>query len=876
MNLWRKIQARFQALFRKERLDREMDEEMRSHLEMRTRANIESGMPPEEACNVALRSFGGMEQIQELCRDLRGVSWVETLWKDTLFALRLFRKNPAYTLAIVLLLAVGIGVNSAVFSVINAVLLSPLPYKEPRQIVKVWKQQIKGAVRTNMGHDDFKVLREHDQVFEQIAAHCVRRVYVQGIDRALHVQAEEVSPNLFALLGVQPKLGRGFFPEEEQEGRDRVVVLSDAFWRDHFGASAEVIGKSLILDGQSHTVVGVMPPEFRFPYQYRTPFWLPLALEPKSRPFHRACFAFARLKPGISREQARAHVAVVGQQLVELRPINAGTTFTVSRLPDELFGDYRKMLWLLLGATGCVLLIACCNVANLMLVRATARQREMVVRLAVGASRSRLLRQMLTENLVVSIVAGLLGLLVSFWALKALLGLCPAEIPRMEETRVDKAVLLFTLTVSAITGLVFGLIPGWKGTAVQLGQALKEGIAQSPAGHGWRRLRDGFVVSQLGLSLILLVGGSLLFRSLLAFQAVDLGFRPEHLMRVALELPELKYPNYPQRTAFFEQLREQVRTLPGVQAAAYGDWSGHGSVEHFSIEGRPPVSLEERPVAISRRVSPDFFETVGSHLLKGRLFMKSDLPSDEETWLTDEPVVIDEKVARVYFANDEPVGQRLWFDGDRTGTIVGVVRSMRIFADLDPAYGRIYQPLYRYYYFNDLVVRTEGDPLRLAEAVRAQVTALDKDQGISKLETAEANLAAMLAPRRFSVLLVSLASGLALFLAVVGVYGLLQYTFTLQIHEIGVRMALGASRSDVLKATLKQGLKLVLLGIAAGLAGALALGRILASLLYQVQPADPFSLACASLLLLAVASVACWLPARRAAKVDPMVALRYE
>ncbi|MBI5386428.1 MAG: ABC transporter permease [Verrucomicrobia bacterium] len=794
---------------------------------------------------------------------------------DLKLALRLLCKHPGYTLTVVFILALGIGANTAVFSVVNAVLLSPLPYKNPRQIVQVWRQQIKGAVRTNMGHKDFKLLREPAQAFEQVAAYCRRRVYVQGIDRPLHVRAQEISPNMFALLGAQPALGRGFLPEEEQEGNDRVVVLSDTFWKDHFGGAAEAIGKPLLLDGQSHTVVGVMPPEFQFPYGDRTPFWLPLVLEPTSRPFNRACLAFARLKPGVSEAQARAHVAGIGQRLIELYPFNAGTTLTVERLPDGLFGNYRRMLWLLLGATGFVLLIACSNVANLQLVRAAARQRELAVRLAVGASRGHLVRQMLTESVVVSMAAGLLGLLVSYWALKALLGLCPAGMPRMEQTRVDTTVLLFTLTISVLTGLVFGLIPAWKGSDIHLGQALKEGLAQASAARGWRRLRDSFVVSQLGVSLVLLVGGALLLRSLLALQAVDLGFRPEHLLRVRLELPEMKYPKYPQRSAFFEQLCERVRGLPGVQAAAYGEWSGHGGVTPFSI-GNAPVKAEAGPVALGIDVSPGFFETLQMRLLKGRTFTRADLPTDPEAWPSERPVVIDDKLARDYFADQEPLGQRLRFDEHRIGTIVGVVSATRLFEDLAPAYGRIYLPLQHYYYINDLVIRVEGDPLRLVKTVGAQVTALDPDQAISKIDTAEADLAGMLAPRRFSTVLIGLAGGLALLLAVVGIYGLLQYSITLQFHEIGIRMALGATRTDVLKATLRQGFKLALIGIAVGLAGALALSRVLTSLLYEVRPTDAFSLASASILLGTVALAACWVPARRAAKVDPMVALRYE
>jgi putative ABC transport system permease protein len=800
-----------------------------------------------------------------------------TLINDIKYAFRMLAKRPGFTAIALITLAIGIGANTAVFSVVNAVLLSPLPYKKPSQIIKVWRQQIKGAVRTNMNHRDFKLLREQGQVFENIAAYCMRRVYVQGIDRPRHVQAEEVSPSLFALLGVQPRLGRGFLPEEEQEGKDRVVILSDAFWKDYFGGSPEVLGKSLILDGRSYEVIGVVPADFRFPFRSRTPFWVPLVLESKARPFHIYCFALARLKPGVTEEQARARVGIVARRLVELYPANEGSTFTVSRLPDELFGDYRKMLLLLLGTTGFVLLIACSNVANLLLVRATKRHRELVVRLALGASRGRIMRQMLIESVALSVTAGLLGLVVTFWALKGLIGLCPAEIPRMEDTHVDTTVLLFTLSISVITGLVFGLIPAWKGSDVHLGQALKEGLVQSRGGRGWRRLRDSLVISQLGISLILLVGGALLVKSLIILQAVDLGFRSDHLLSVHVELPEVMYPEYSQRKAFFEQLLERVRSLPGIRAAAIGDWSGHGNIQPFSIEGRPPARDEERPVSIGMTVSPGFFETLGIRVLKGRTFTQADLPRGDVRFPLDEPIVIDEKLARDYFTDVDPIGQRIRFTAKRTGTVVGVVDSKQHFEDMTPAYGQIYMPRYRFYwYIHDLIIRTDGDPKKFVGALRAQISALDKEQAQAKIETVAANLDRMLAPRRFTTVLTGTAAGLALLLAAVGIYGLLQYSVTQQFQEIGIRMALGASGSDVLRGVLRQGLKRVLIGIAVGLAGALALSRVVTSLLYDVRPTDSLTLVGASVLLGAVALVACWFPARRAARIDPMEALRYE
>jgi predicted permease len=885
MKIVRTIWLRILSLCQRRGVKREIDEELRFHLEQRTAENLAAGMTPEDAAREARRRFGNVQSVREECCETKGANFGEVTWQDVRFGLRMLRKSPGFLTAVLFILALGIGANTAVFSVANAVLLKPLPYREPGRIVNVWKQQSRGAIRTNMDQADFKELREQGQLFECVAAHRVRRVYLQGLGPPRHLQAEQVSPSLFPLLGVRPALGRGFLPEEEQEGNDHVVVLSDAFWRDYFAGSPEVIGKSLNLDGQSYSVIGVMPPAFRFPFMDRTPFWLPLVLERKDRPFDSACFALARLKPGVTEKQARGRMAVVAQRLVDRHPENAGSTFTVNGFLDDLFGDYRRMLLLSLGATGFVLLIACSNVANLLLVRAGVRQREVAVRLALGASHGRVWRQMLTESLVLSLAAGLLGLLAAHGTMRGLISFCPAEIPRMDETCIDTTVLLFSLSVSVITGLVFGLMPAWKVADIQLVQALKEGQPQSSGGRGWQRIHGGLVITQIAVSLVLLAGGALLIRSLIALQRIDLGFRPEHLLRVRLELPEVKYPKDAQRNAFFEQLLEGVRSLPGVQSAAIGDLLGHGNVEYFSAEGSPSANAAERSWAICQMVSPGYIETLGFRVLKGRTFTQADLPGGECRYLPsgqviyplEDKIVVDEKFARDYFPEGDPVGQRIQYEeGMRIGTIVGVVATFHDFEHLSPVQGRIYRPMHMYWYVKDVIIRSEGDPLRVAAAVRAQVTALDKEQAISKVETAETALAQMLAPRRFNTMLIGLSGGIALVLAAIGIYGLVSYSVSQRTHEIGVRMALGASRTDVTKLALRQGARLILLGMAVGILGSFVTTRLLTGLLFEVRPDDPVVLVCVVAALLIVAFAACYIPARRAAKIAPMEALRSE
>jgi predicted permease len=786
---------------------------------------------------------------------------METLRQDVRYGLRLLARSPGFTAIVIIVLAVGIGANTAVFSVVHAVVLRPLPYEDPGGLVVPWEKSKGMDFGTSVQH--FNFLREQNEAFEYLAGYNGPRFYVTGVARPQQIKIIAASSSLFPLLGVRPLLGRTFEPAEEQPGNDHVVVLSHAFWQEQLGAAPDVVGKTLNLDERSCTIIGVMPPEFRFPLTRSAAFWVPLVPNYHIR-------LVARLKQGVTVEQAAAQMAVLADRLQKLDPVaNAELTAGVDRLQDRALQGKGRLLWLMLGVAGCVLLIACGNVANLFLARAGARQREVAMRVALGASRRRVVRQMLTESLVLSLGAGLLGLAVTFVTVKGLVALCPADIPRLQETRVDGAVLWFTLGVSILTGLLFGMVPAWRASDIRTAEALKEGRGASAGGRG-TRLRGSLVVAQIAISLVLLMGAGLLVRTLIALQQMDLGFRPENVLVVHLDLPRVKYPEDRHCQAFFEPLERQVRALPGVRAASVVsgalDLGSGGGYIGVWIDDEPfndPKSMHE---VRCMSVRPGFFEAMGMRLIRGRVF------TDDDAQGPRKGVVIDENLARSCFPDTDPLGHKVM-----GLPVIGVVSTFRDFEALNPTHSTLFVPLIgNYFQISDLVVRTEGDPMRWADAIRARISALDKDQTAVKLETLETILSRMLAPRRFTMVLLGLFSAIALALATIGVYGLLQYSTTQQTHDIGIRMALGARKIDVLRAVVAQGLRLTLVGVAVGVAGALALTRILASLLYGVTAADPLTCVLVSLLLGVVALIASYLPARRAARIDPMTALRCE
>jgi putative ABC transport system permease protein len=809
-----------------------------------------------------------------------------TFWQDVKYSLRMMGRNPGFTAIVVLILAVAIAANTSLFSVVNAVMLRPLPYKDSHELVHIRQSGIESTEKFRY-RPNFFYLREHNSVFESVAGSCGRALYVHGIETPHQVIGGDVTANYFPLLGVQPYLGRGFVPEDEKPESPRVVIVSYAFWQDYLGADPNVIGRSLVftnpmpgenyhyasLDSDTHTVVGVMPREFSYlgkPIQVWRAMIFP---EGPARPYDPPVIPLARLKKGVTPEQASADLTVLASRLRHTESADtAPHVVEVSRFLDGLVRDHRRLPLLLLGAAGFVLLIACANVANLFLARATVRQREMAMRMALGAGRGRLMRQMLTESLLLSLAAGGLGLLLTFGAVKLLVDLCPVYLPRLQETNVDLRVLGFTLTVALLTGLLFGLVPAWRTSDIGVNETLKQGTGRTTGGRRWRHLHDGLVVSQLGLSLVLLIGVALLIRTLVALQAVDLGFQPQNLLTVSFDLPWAKYIETDQCNNFFKPLLERLRTLPSVRSVGGYDGfdlfsSPDAGGPDFTIAGSPGPGQSRSARWMS--VTPGFFDAAGMRWLAGRAFGNSD----------SDAIVIDETLARECFPDSDPLGQT-FLTGDSSGqkahTIVGVVDTIRSFDTPGPVVGTVYTPVTEYEQWTAVLVRTDGDPMRLARAIREVVSGLEKDKVIAEMIPMEAKLSGMLVYRRFVMTLLGIFAGIALALATIGIYALLQYNTTRQTRDIGIRMALGARRADVLRAVLGQGCKLILIGVVMGVAGAVALTRVLSSLLYGVAPTDPVTLALVSGVLTIAALAASYLPARRAARVDPMVALRYE
>jgi len=802
---------------------------------------------------------------------------------DLRFALRQLRKSPGFTLIAVITLALCIGANTAIFSVVNAVLLRPLPYPHSEQLVRVFGSQPQLALAPS-SPANFLEWKEENQVFERIGTYVGQGFNLLGGDKPERVIGARVSADLLPLLGVQPALGRLFTNDEDQEGRGQVVIVSHDFWRSRFGGGPNIVRQTITLNDRPYTVIGVMPPGFAFP-STRTQVWVPIAFNAAERKTRDTNFidVIARLKPGVSIEQARANMNAVARSQTERYPkTNTGVGVKVVSLQEHIVGNVRPMLVVLLGAVAFVLLIACANVANLLLARAAARQREMAIRGALGASRSRVVRLLLTESVLLAVVGGAFGLLLAFWSLGLLVSLKPANLPRLAEIGVDRTVFLFTLAVSVVTGLLFGVAPALQVSKMDLNEGLKEsslGGTDSPRRH---RLRALLVVSEVALSLVLLVGAGLMIRSFSRLLAVDPGFKADHVLTAFVSLPVSKYPKREEQTAFFDRLLERLRNVPGVSAAGlvtdiplYG-----GSSTGFDVDGRPEALPGQRPMTDYRLINADYFAAMGMKLVKGRAFSRYD------TEAAPGVVIINETMATRFFAGEDPIGRRLDLSGDPKDLrdIVGVVGDVRNYGVDEEVKPEVYVPFLQSApdYLSGvvsavtIVVRSAIEPTALAAALREQVQALDKDQPVSELRTMEWYLADYMAQRRFNMLLLGAFAGVALVLAAVGIYGVIAYTVTQRTHEMGIRIALGAKGGDILRLVFRNAMATTLTGIALGLSAAFALTRLLRSLLYQVSPTDPVVFAAIPLLLLSVAVIATYLPARRATLVDPIEALRAE
>lgn len=803
--------------------------------------------------------------------------------QDVRYSLRMLWKNPGFTLIAVAALALGIGANSALFSVVNATLLRPLPYKDADRLVMTWEHnRPKNKDRNVVSPTNFLDWQEQSTAFEQMAAFFDVRLNLTGAGEPEEIPAQVATGNLFTLLGADAVLGRTFTGEDAEPGHENVAVISYGLWQRRFGGARDVIGKSLALDGQNATIIGVMPADFKWFIKENSlsgkpaQLWTPTKITPQAR--GRFLSAVARLKPGVTIEQAQSEMRGIASRLEQQRPeVNTGWGVNLVPLRQQLVGEIKTSLWVLLGAVGFVLLIACANVANLTLARASSRQKEIAIRTALGAGRWRVMRQLLTESVTLAVLGGAVGLLLALWGVDALVALSPRNLIETTGVGLSLPVLGFTFIISLVTGIIFGLVPALEVSRLNLNETLKETGKSNMGSARSRRVRNVFVVAEVALALLLLVGAGLMMKSFIRLQGIDPGFKSANLLTMGVTLPQTKYQEDSAKVAFFRQAIERLEALPGVRsvgAVSALPIAAIGSATGFTIEGQPPPPPGEKLTTGVRVTDENYFDAMGIPVISGRTFNKQEAIEDRNV------AVINEAMVRKYFPGENPIGKRLLVSMKATPEpteIIGVVGDAKYGKLEGEAGAMVYWPHPELAYSSmSIVIRTTGDPLSLAAAAQREIQAIDKDQAVADVRTMDSWIAESVSRTRFGTLLLGLFALLALILAAVGIYGVMAYSVNQRTQEIGIRMALGAQRSDVLRLIVGQGMSLTLIGVAIGLIAAFALTRVMSSLLYGVSPTDPLTFIGISLLLTAIALLACYLPARRATRVDLMEALRYE
>jgi putative ABC transport system permease protein len=874
----------------------EIIEELSQHLEEEYDRALSRGASEEEARGEALANLeihpslgnelenaaGRAPRKPPLLGKRPGSNFFADVLQDVRYGLRMLAKNPGFTCIAVLALALGIGANTAIFSVVDAILLKPLPYKNPDQLVVIWENATHlGFPKNTPSPANFLDWRQQSTVFAGMAAFAERSFNLTGVGEPERLDGRRVSANLFDLLGVKALIGRTFVADEDKPGT-KVAIINESLWKRRFGSDPAVIGRALTLNGESYTVVGVVPRSVRLPAfgNWRDQVWVPLAFSSEEAANRGDHFleVIARMKPGVTLQKARTEMQTIAARLAQEYPkFNLRIGSVVNPLSEEIVGDMKPALLILLGAVAFVLLISCANVANLLLARAAARQKEIALRLALGADRARLTKQLLVESLLLSLIGGGVGLGLAYLGLEILTRFIPQDLAQAENIAIDGKVLLFTLLIAVVTGLLFGLAPASQASHFNLNDTLKEGGRDSGAGTRGKRLRSSLVIAEVAVSFILLIGAGLLINSFLHLRNLDPGFRVDHLLALNVDLSEVKYPDNARRTAFFDEVVRRVQALPGVRSVAVAGnlpFTYNGDSMGIAVEGIPDPAPDEWPDVIYRAVGPGYFGTMGIPLLRGRDFNEHDTMSSTMT------VVVSEKTAQHYWPNDNPIGKRLK-PGSTTSqgpwrTVIGVVKDVRQNDFIAEPKMQMYLDYRQLTSLtpNALVIRTAVDPLSLAGSVRNAIWAVDKDQTVANIDSMGNIVAGAIARQRFSMLLLAVFAGLALVLAAVGIYGVMSYSVAQQTREIGIRIALGAKRSNVLGMTLTQGLRLIGAGLLLGLVGALLLTRVMSSLLFGISATDPLTFLGISLVLLAVALLATYLPALRATKVDPMIALR--
>ena len=894
--------SRIRALLRTEKLERELDDELRSHMEMRAQDNVKAGMDPEDARYAAQRQFGNTALIKEDAREADIVQWIETAGQNLRYAARMLRRSPGFTAVAILTLALGIGANVATFTVVHAVLLNPLPFAHPEQLVRVY-DDLRGSNTQDVGMSvpELWDLRDKSGVFQEISAAWPVDANLTGGEHPDRVEFLGTSTNYFTLLGVKAELGRVYTAADSQPGFTEGITISDGFWHSMFGADPNVLGKKIRLDGDLYTIIGVMPPGFRHPGSSlgteaevfaaagfsAAPFPVP-----PQRGFRMVPGTIARLKPGLTVAQAQARLDAFTAQLSREFPVEypaaANWGVRLVQVQDDLVGRVRTELLVLFGAVGCVLLIACVNLANLLLARSASRQREIAIRQALGAGRRRLIAQLLTESMLLATISGAVALITVVVLKDWLLRLAPAGTPRLNEVTLSPGVLLFAFAVSIVTGLIFGLAPALQTVRPNQVTNLREGSRGSGSSKHQMKISRTLVASEIALSLVLLIGAGLLLRSFRHLIDVRPGFDPHHVVtaKIWLSVPndpaEDNYRTTEKRAAFHQEVLRRIRGLTGVEAAAVGSQNSlpmgptHFQLR-FTIESLAADS-ERAPVAEVVGVSPDYFALLKTPLLRGRVLAEADDTKGLRVAL------VNETLARKYWSAGDAVGQHIQFAGVRPQspntqwiTIVGVVGDIK--ADgLDAATApRIYLPVNQSpSYAMAVYLRTHADPGALGDSVRKEVQSIDPTIPVFEVRTMDDVVAKYLEQRRFALELLGVFAGVALLLASIGIYGVMAYTFSQRTNEIGIRIAMGAQRGDILKIAVGEGALIVAFGLAAGLAGSLVLTRFLQTMLFDVKPTDPITFAGISALLAAAAFAACFVPARRATRVDPLIALRHE
>ncbi len=799
---------------------------------------------------------------------------MQSFWQDLRYGAYIFWNNPMSTLVAILTLALGIGANTAIFSVVNAVLLRPLPYPDSARLVRLWESnQEANLPRFSVSFANFVDWQEQNQVFEKMAAYREDGFNLTSGDEPERLKGARVTAGFFSMIGVLPTAGRAFLDEEDRAGAGRVVIISQTLYKRRFATEKNPLGQQLQIDGAPHTIVGIMPDGFNFP-QNEAELWVPYALT-EAQGNREAHFlrVIARLKPNVEIEQARTDLNTIAEGLEQAFPAtNKGWRVTMLSLHESISGDVRLALFVLLGAVGLVLLIACANVANLMLARATSRSKEMAVRAALGASRARLIRQLLTESLLLSLLGGIGGVLLASWGIGLLVSLNPTNLPRLNEVQVDASMLAFTLGVSLLTGLLFGSAPAWQATRRKMHDSLKDG-SRSTTGSG-RRIGNVLVIVEVALALMLMIGAGLLIRSFLLLREVQPGFNTAQTLTFELNVSLSKYATGDRRSAVIKQAVERLSALPGADFVGVTHrlpLKGNSGTS-FHIEGQPPPSSPAEKNVNYRSVSGDYFQALGMTLLRGRTF------TADESWQSSGAVIINQALARRYWPDQDPLGQRIKLGPQRRWlTIVGIVADVKESGLDQEAEGGLYLPYVEWPVPSvTFVIRTTNDPLGLAAAVRREIQTVDQEQAVSNISTLERLMDETVAQPRFNTLAFLLFAATAVLLSALGIYSLIAYTVSQRTREIGIRMALGAQPIEVLRLVIRQGMGLALAGVGIGLVAAFALARMLRTLLFNVSASDLTTYTLMAILLTGVALVACLVPARRATKVDPMIALRAE